>query len=108
MLESGIEEERILLSNHPALLIFQQEKQAAAEADLENLEMIVDERKTTTDTEYFCIFEDGAAEWLEVPDGNDKLQKYKEVRDAMTGPTPAAEVITNLEEWVQLDLVEDK
>ena len=69
--------------------------------------MIVDERKTSATTEYVCIFNDDAAEWLEVPDEDQKLQKYMEVRDSTTGPTPAAEVITNLEEWVQLDLVEE-
>ena len=38
---------------------------------------------------------------------NEKLQRYKELRDSITGPTPAAEVITNLAEWIELDLVED-
>ena len=34
--------------------------------------MIVDERQTSVATEYFCIFEDDAAEWLKVPDDNEK------------------------------------
>ena len=107
MLESGQKEERILLYNHPALQIFEQQKKEAAEADLKNLKMIVDERQTSVATEYFCIFEDDATEWLEVPDDNEKLQQYKQARNSVTGPAPAAEVITDLAEWVQLDLVED-
>ena len=77
MLESGQEKERILLCNLPALQIFEQQKKAAAEADLENLKMIVDEQQTSVATEYFCILKDDAAEWLEVPHDDQKLQRYK-------------------------------
>ena len=45
-----------------------------ARNELKNLKMIVDERQTSVATEYFCIFEDDATEWLEVPDDNEKRQ----------------------------------
>ena len=91
-------------SNHPALQVSEQEKKAAAEADLQQLKMIVDERKVSSATEYFRIFEDDAAEWLEVPDDHEKLTKYKELRETQTGSTPAAEIITNLAEGSNLIL----
>ena len=41
-----------------------------------------------------------------MPGDNEKLQQYKELRDSITGPAPTAKVITNLAEWVELDLVD--
>ena len=100
-------EDQTVRSNHPALQVFEQEKKAAAEADLQQVKVIVDERKVSSATEYFCIFEDDAAEWLEVTDDHEKLTKYTELRETHTGPAPAAEIITDLADCIQPDLVDD-
>ena len=99
MLESGQDEERILLFRLPTLQIFEQQQKAAAEADLENLKMIVDERQLP---------------WLQNTFLSSKMTqqsgwKYratmKNISDTGKVVIPAAEVILNLAEWVQLDLV---
>ena len=80
MLENGNLDDRSIARTHPAFQLYLEEREEDAAADLKDLKLIIDERKTSCAVEHLCVFQDERTEWIYVPENTGNLPYIEHVR----------------------------